>query len=147
MNQASQFTANAQNQAAQFGAQASNQFALQAFGQEANMSQFNAGAQNQFTMGQFQADNAMNQANMQAANQAAQFGATTDFQARQLAAGGAERVQSAQYNRLAANLGMKTQEHGAKAAAYEKQRGMFLEGLTQAATGAASALADSGKLG
>jgi len=144
MNQASQFTANAQNQAAQFGAQASNQFALQAFGQEANMSQFNAGAQNQFTMGQFQADNAMSRANMDAANQAAQFGASTDFQARQLAAGGAERVQAAQYNRLAANLGMKTQEHGVKAAAYEKQKGMLLEGLTQAATGAADTLSKGG---
>ncbi len=145
-NQASQFNANAENQAAQFGAQAANQFALTTFGAEAQMNQFNAGAQNQFTMQQAQLQQGANQANMAASNQAAQFGATTDFQARQLAAGGAERVQGAQYNRLAAKLGMASQEAGAKSAAYEKQRGMFLEGVTQAATGAASALSSGGFL-
>lgn len=145
-NQASQFNANAENQAAQFGAQAANQFALTTFGAEAQMNQFNAGAQNQFTMQQAQLQQGANQANMAASNQAAQFGATTDFQARQLAAGGAERVQGAQYNRLAAKLGMASQEAGAKSAAYEKQRGMFLEGMTQAATGAASALSSGGFL-
>tara|TARA_B100001059_G_scaffold66582_1_gene63125 strand:+ start:722 stop:1912 length:1191 start_codon:yes stop_codon:yes gene_type:complete len=145
-NQASQFNANAANQAAQFGAQAANQFALTTFGAEAQMNQFNAGAQNQFTMQQAQLQQEADRANMAASNQAAQFGATTDFQARQLAAGGAERVQGAQYNRLAAKLGMASQEAGAKSRAYEKQRGMFLEGMTQAATGAASTLSSGGYL-
>ena len=145
-NQASQFNASAENQATQFGAQAANQFALTTFGAGADMNKFNAGVQNQFTMQQAQLQQGANQANMATANQAAQFGASTDFQARQLAAGGAERVQGAQYNRLAAKLGMASQEAGAKSAAYEKQRGMFLEGMTQAATGAASALSSGGFL-
>lgn len=143
-NQAAQFTAAAQNQAAQFGAAAANQFALTEFGQTADMNKFNAGAQNQFTMQQFQADQAANSANQAAQLQALQFGAQSDFQARQLAAQGAADVMGMEYNRLAANLGMQSAEHGARSAAYEKQRGMLLGGLTSAAAGAASAFGGKG---
>jgi hypothetical protein len=35
-------------------------------------------------------------------------------------------------------MGVRQAEAGQKAAAYEKQRGMFLEGMSQAASGAGS---------
>ena len=144
MNQASQFNAGAMNQAAQFGAQAANQFALTEFGQEAQMNQFNAGAQNQFSMEQFRTDQAVEMANANAATAANQFAAQTGMQADIMGRQGAMDVQAMQYNRLASKLGMANQAHAQKAAAYEKQRGMLLGGLTQAATGAASAMGSIG---
>ena len=139
-NQAAQFSAQAANDAARFGAQAANQFALGKFNQEAQMNQFNAGAENQLTMQQFQAENAVNIANMKAANTSAQFNAQMGMQADILEARGATDVQTAEYNRLGANLSLQAQEAGVKNAANERQRGMLLEGLTSAAAGAASAL-------
>ena len=144
MNQASQFNAGAMNQAAQFGAQAANQFALTEFGQEAQMNQFNAGAQNQFSMEQFRTDQAVEMANANAATAANQFAAQTGMQADIMGRQGTMDVQAMQYNRLASKLGMANQAHAQKAAAYEKQRGMLLGGLTQAATGAASAMGSIG---
>lgn len=145
-NQAAQFTAGAQNQASQFGAQAANQFALSKFNQEAQMNRFNADAQNKFTMAEFQAENAFNQANMQAQNQASQFGAQMGMEAQRLQAQGAADIQAAEYNRLAANLGLKSQEAGVKAAANQAQRNMLLGGITQAAAGGINALSAGGFL-
>lgn len=146
-NQASAFNASAQNQAAAFGASAANdaarfnagalnQFAQTRFGAEANMNQFNVGAQNQFAQTQFAANNQFNLANMGAQNDAARFGAQMSFEADRLSRAGDMSVQGAKYNRLASIMGVRQAEAGQKAAAYEKQRGMFLEGLSQAATGA-----------
>ena len=146
MNQASQFNAGAMNQAAQFGAQAANQFALTGFGQEAQMNQFNAGAQNQFSMEQFRNDQAVNMANAQAATAANQFAAQSGMQADIMGRQGAMDVQGMQYNRLASKLGMANQEAAQKSAAYEKQRGMLLSGLSEAAAGAAGSLSDGGYL-
>ena len=42
------------------------------------------------------------------------------------------------YNRLAAMMGQRQAEAGQAKAANERQRGMLLEGLSQAASGAAS---------
>ena len=102
-NQAAQFGAQAQNQAAQFGAQANNQFALEKFSAENQLNQFNAGAQNSFAQAQFGAANQFNLANQQASNQAAQFGASSGFQAQTLQAQGAAATQDNLYN-AAANL-------------------------------------------
>jgi hypothetical protein len=140
MNQASQFTAGAMNQAAQFGAQAANQFALTEFGTEAQMNQFNAGQANQFTMADFRNAQAMELANAQAATAANQFAAQSGMQADIMGRQGAMDVQGMKYNRLASKLGMANQAHAQKSAAYEKQRGMLLSGLSEAAAGAASAL-------
>ena len=140
MNQASQFNAGAMNQAAQFGAQATNQFQLNQFGQEAQMEQFNAGAANQFTMADFRNSQAMELANAQSATAANQFAAQTGMQADIMGRQGAMDVQGMQYNRLASKLGMANQQAAQKSAAYEKQRGMLLSGLSEAAAGAASAL-------
>ena len=139
-NQASQFTAGAMNQAAQFGAQAANQFALTQFGTEAQMNQFNAGQQNQFMRDQFRADQSIELANAQAATAANQFAAQTGMQADIMGRQGAMDVQGMKYNRLASVFGMQNQAHQQKSAAYEKQRGMLLSGLSQAAAGATSAL-------
>ena len=49
-------------------------------------------------------------------------------------------VQGMKYNRLASKLGMANQQAAQKSAAYEKQRGMLLSGLSEAAAGAATAL-------
>ena len=143
-NQASQFTAGAMNQAAQFGAQAANQFALTQFGTEAQMNQFNAGQQNQFMRDQFRADQSIELANAQAATAANQFAAQTGMQADIMARQGAMDVQGMKYNRLASVFGMQNQAHQQKSAAYEKQRGMLLSGLTEAAAGAASAVSKAG---
>ena len=143
-NQASQFTAGAMNQAAQFGAQAANQFALTQFGTEAQMNQFNAGQQNQFMRDQFRADQSIELANAQAATAANQFAAQTGMQADIMARQGAMDVQGMKYNRLASVFGMQNQAHQQKSAAYEKQRGMLLSGLTEAAAGAASAVGKAG---
>ena len=154
-NQASAFNASAQNQAAAFGASAANdaarfnagalnQFAQTRFGAEANMNQFNVGAQNQFAQTQFAANNQFNLANMGAQNDAARFGAQMSFEADRLSRAGDMTVQGAKYNRLASIMGVRQAEAGQKAAAYEKQRGMFLEGLSQAAGGAASAMGSMG---
>ncbi len=137
-NQASQFTAGAMNQAAQFGAQAANQFALTQFGTEAQMNQFNAGQQNQFMRDQFRADQSIELANAQAATAANQFAAQTGMQADIMARQGAMDVQGMKYNRLASVFGMQNQAHQQKSAAYEKQRGMLLSGLSEAAAGAAT---------
>jgi len=139
-NQASQFTAGAMNQAAQFGAQAANQFALTQFGTEAQMNQFNAGQQNQFMRDQFRADQSIELANAQAATAANQFAAQTAMQADIMGRQGEMDVQGMKYNRLASVFGMQNQAHQQKSAAYEKQRGMLLSGLSQAAAGAASAV-------
>lgn len=139
-NQASQFTAGAMNQAAQFGAQAANQFALTQFGTEAQMNQFNAGQQNQFMRDQFRADQSIELANAQAATAANQFAAQTGMQADIMSRQGEMDVQGMKYNRLASVFGMQNQAHQQKSAAYEKQRGMLLSGLSQAAAGAASAV-------
>lgn len=136
MNDAGRFQAAAYNQAAQFGASAANQFAQTRFGAEANMNQFNVGAQNQFAQTQFAANNQFNLANMGAQNDAARFGAQMSFEADRLSRAGDMTVQGAKYNRLASIMGVRQAEAGQKSAAYEKQRGMFLEGLSQAATGA-----------
>jgi len=138
MNQASQFNAGAMNQAAQFGAQAANQFELAEFGQEAQMNQFNAGAQNQFSMEQFRSNQAVDMANAQAATAANQFAAQSGMQADIMGRQGAMDVQGMQYNRLASKLGMANQKAAQKSAAYEKQRGMLLSGLSEAAAGAAT---------
>ena len=140
MNQASQFNAGAMNQAAQFGAQAANQFELAEFGQEAQMNQFNAGQSNQFSMAEFRNSQAMELANAQSATAANQFAAQSGMQADIMGRQGAMDVQGMQYNRLASKLGMATQNAAQKSAAYEKQRGMLLSGLSEAAAGAASAL-------
>lgn len=140
MNQASQFNAGALNQAAQFGAQAANQFALNEFNQGAQMNQFNAGQANQFTMADFRNSQAMELANAQMQTSANQFAAQTGMQADIMGRQGEMDVQGMRYNRLASKLGMANQEHAQKAAAYEKQRGMLLSGLSEAAAGAASAL-------
>jgi hypothetical protein len=148
-NQASAFNASAQNQAAAFGASAANdaarfnagalnQFAQTRFGAEANMNQFNVGSQNQFAQTQFAANNQFNLANMGAQNDAARFGAQMSFEADRLSRAGDMTVQGAKYNRLASIMGVRQAEAGQKAAAYEKQRGMFLEGMSQAASGAGS---------
>ena len=137
-NQASQFTAGAMNQAAQFGAQAANQFALTQFGTEAQMNQFNAGQQNQFMRDQFRADQSIELANAQAATAANQFAAQTGMQADIMGRQGAMDVQGMKYNRLASVFGMQNQAHQQKSAAYEKQRGMLLSGLSEAAAGAAT---------
>ena len=140
MNQASQFNAGALNQAAQFGAQAANQFALNEFNQGAQMNQFNAGQANQFTMADFRNSQAMELANAQMQTAANQFAAQTGMQADIMGRQGEMDVQGMRYNRLASKLGMANQAHAQKAAAYEKQRGMLLSGLSEAAAGAASAL-------
>jgi len=140
MNQASQFNAGALNQAAQFGAQAANQFALNEFNQGAQMNQFNAGQANQFTMADFRNSQAMELANAQMQTSANQFAAQTGMQADIMGRQGEMDVQGMRYNRLASKLGMANQAHAQKAAAYEKQRGMLLSGLSEAAAGAASAL-------
>ena len=57
---------------------------------------------------------------------------------------GAMDVQGMQYNRLASKLGMANQQSAQKSAAYEKQRGMLLSGLSEAAAGAASAMSAGG---
>lgn len=139
MNQASQFSINALNQSEQFGAQAANQFAVGKFNQGAQMNQFNAGAQNQFSMEQFRNSQAMELANANAATAANQFAAQTGMQADIMGRQGAMDVQGMQYNRLASKLGMATQKAAQKDAAYEKQRGMLLSGLSEAAAGAAGA--------
>ena len=140
MNQASQFNAGAMNQAAQFGAQAANQFQLNQFGQEAQMNQFNAGQANQFTMADFRNSQAMELANAQAATAANQFAAQSGMQADIMGRQGTMDVQGMKYNRLASKLGMANQQAAQKSAAYEKQRGMLLSGLSEAAAGAATAL-------
>ncbi len=140
MNQASQFNAGAMNQAAQFGAQAANQFQLNQFGQEAQMNQFNAGQANQFTMADFRNSQAMELANAQAATAANQFAAQSGMQADIMGRQGTMDVQGMKYNRLASKLGMANQQAAQKSAAYEKQRGMLLSGLSEAAAGAAGAL-------
>jgi hypothetical protein len=140
MNQASQFNAGAMNQAAQFGAQAANQFELAEFGQEAQMNQFNAGQANQFTMADFRNSQAMELANAQSATAANQFAAQTGMQADIMGRQGAMDVQGMKYNRLASKLGMANQQAAQKSAAYEKQRGMLLSGLSEAAAGAAPGL-------
>ena len=145
-NQAAAFKASALNNAARFNAQATNQFALQNFGTEAQMNQFNTAQANQFARAEYGAMNQLNLANAQAANRAAAFAADTDFKAKQLAAGGDMAVQEAQYNRLSSMYGVKTQAANRAVAADEKQRGMFLSGLSQAASGAASALSAGGFL-
>ena len=53
-------------------------------------------------------------------------------------------VNMAQYNRLASLMGQRQAESGQARAANEKQRSMFLEGLSSAAAGACAAIA--GKL-
>jgi hypothetical protein len=136
-NQASQFGASAANDAARFNSGALNQFAQTRFSAEANMNQFNTGAQNQFAQTQFAANNQFNLANMSAQNDAARFGAQTSFEADRLSRAGDMTVQGAKYNRLASIMGVRQSEAGQKSAAYEKQRGMFLEGMSQAASGAA----------
>ena len=138
-NQASQFNAGAMNQAAQFGAQAANQFALTEFGTEAALNQFNAGQQNQFALNQFKSQEAMELANAQAATAANQFAAQSGMQADIMGRQGEMAVQGMKYNRLASAFGVANQAAAQKSAAYEKQRGMLLSGLTQAATGAAQA--------
>lgn len=140
MNQASQFNAGALNQAAQFGAQAANQFALNEFNQGAQMNQFNAGQANQFTMADFRNSQAMELANAQMQTSANQFAAQTGMQADIMGRQGEMDVQGMRYNRLASKLGMANQTHAQKAAAYEKQRGMLLSGLSEAAAGAAPGL-------
>ncbi len=142
-NAAASFGASAANQASAFGASAQNQFAQTRFGTEANMNQFNVGAQNQFAQTQFAANNQFNLANMSAQNEAARFGAASSFEADRLSRSGDMTVQGAQYNRLASLMGVRQAESGQKDAAYEKQRGMFLEGLSQAATGAAEGFMSS----
>ena len=142
-NQAAQFTAGAMNQAAQFGAQAANQFALTQFGTEAQMNQFNAGQQNQFMRDQFRANQSIELANAQAATAANQFAAQTGMQADIMGRQGEMDVQGMKYNRLASVFGMQNQEHQQKSAAYERQRGAFLSGLSQAAAGATSALSSA----
>ena len=144
-NQAAAFKASAVNNASRFNAQSANQFALQSFGTEAQMNQFNAAQANQFARDEFGAMNRLNLANAQAENRAAMFAADTDFKARQMAAGGDMALQQAQYNRLASIYGMKTQDRNRAQAADEKQRGMLLSGLSQAATGAGNVV--SGNMG
>ena len=151
-NAASQFTANAMNQAAAFEAQAlnnaerfnataANQFALQQFQTEAQMERFNTAQLNQFARDEFGAGNRLELANAQMENQAAQFGARTAFEADRLGRQGDMNVNMAQYNRLASLMGQRQAEAGQARAANERQRGMLLEGLSQAATGAGSAIA------
>ena len=143
-NQASQFNAAALNQASQFGAAAANQFAMGEFNQGAQMNQFNAGAANQFTMDQFRTNQAVEMANVNAATAANQFAAQSGMQADIMSRQGEMDVQGMRYNRLASKLGMANQQAAQKSAAYEKQRGMLLSGLSQAATGAASAMGSIG---
>ena len=145
MNQAAAFEANALNNAARFNAQAANQFALQQFSTEAQMNQFNTNALNQFARDEFGAANQLSLANAQIENQAAQFAAQTAFEADKLGRQGDMNVNMAQYNRLASLMGQRQAEAGQARAANERQRSMFLEGLSSAATGAGSAIA--GKLG
>ena len=83
-------------------------------------------------------------ANAQAATAANQFAAQTGMQADIMSRQGEMDVQGMKYNRLASVFGMQNQAHQQKSAAYEKQRGMLLSGLTEAAAGAATALS-SGK--
>ena len=99
---------------------------------------------NQFSMEQFRSNQAVDMANAQAATAANQFAAQSGMQADIMGRQGAMDVQGMQYNRLASKLGMANQQAAQKSAAYEKQRGMFLGGLTQAATGAASAMGSMG---
>lgn len=145
-NQAGAFEAAAFNQAEAFGAQAANQFALGKFNQESQMNQFNAGAQNQFSMEQFRNSQAMELANAQSATAANQFAAQTGMQADIMSRQGEMDVQGMRYNRLTSKLGMATEKAAQKDAAYEKQRGMFLSGMVQAAGGAASSLSKGGFL-
>ena len=139
-NQAAAFEAGALNNAARFNAQAANQFALQNFQTEAQMNQFNTNALNQFARTEYGAMNQLNLANAQAANRADEFAAKTSFNADQLARQGDMSVQQFQYNRLAAMMGQRQAEASQARAANEKQRGMLLEGLSQAATGAGQAI-------
>ena len=167
-NQAMRFNAQAANDAARFNAAAANQFALTQFstdaarekfnaGQsnqfsrdefatEARMEQFNNAALNQFSRDQFAADQRLELANMGAANQAAAFGAKTEFEANRLAAAGAMGVQDREFNRLAAMMGQRQAEAGQARKADAAQRSMLLGGLSQAASGAASALSAGGFL-
>jgi hypothetical protein len=146
-NQASQFNAGAINQAAQFGAQAANQFALTEFGTEAQMNQFNAGQDNQFSMQQFRSDQAVEMANANAATAANQFTAKTGMQADIMSRQGEMDVQGMKYNRIASKLGVAQKVAESRRADSERQRGMLLEGLTQAATGAANAPGVGGAIG
>ena len=95
-------------------------------------------------MEQFRSNQAVDMANAQAATAANQFAAQSGMQADIMGRQGEMDVQGMRYNRLASKLGMANQEAAQKSAAYEKQRGMFLGGLTQAATGAASAMGSMG---
>ena len=140
-NQAAAFEAGALNNAERFNAQAANQFALQNFQTEAQMNQFNTNALNQFARAEYGAMNQLNLANAQAANRADEFAAKTSFNADQLARQGDMSVQQFQYNRLAAMMGQRQAEAAQATAANERQRGMLLEGLSQAASGAGSAIA------
>ena len=137
-NQAAAFMAGAMNDASRFNAQASNQFALQNFQTEAQMNQFNTNALNQFARDQYGAMNQLNLANASAANRAGEFAAKTSFNADQLARQGEMDIQGMKYNRLAAMMGQRQAEAGQAKAANERQRSMLLEGLSEAATGAAS---------
>jgi len=165
-NQAMRFNAQAANDAARFNAAASNQFALTQFGTDAAREKFNAGqanqfsrdtfatearteqfnkaALNQFSRDQFAADQRIELANVGAANQAAAFGAKTEFEANRLEAAGAMGVQDRQFNRLAAMMGQRQAEAGQAKAADAQQRSMLLGGLSQAASGAASAMSGLG---
>ena len=140
-NQAAAFEAGALNNAERFNAQAANQFALQNFQTEAQMNQFNTNALNQFAKAEYGAMNQLNLANAQAANRANEFAAKTSFNADQLARQGEMDIQGMKYNRLAAMMGQRQAEAGQAKAANERQRGMLLEGLSQAASGAGSAIA------
>jgi hypothetical protein len=53
-------------------------------------------------------------------------------------------VNMAQYNRLASLMGQRQAEAGQARAANERQRSMFLEGLSSAASGAASSMSAHG---
>ena len=140
MNQAAAFEAGALNDAARFNAQAANQFALQQFSTEAQMNQFNTNALNQFARDEFGAANQLSLANAQAENQAAQFSATSAFEADRLGRQGDMNVNMAQFNRLASIMGQRQAEAGQAKAANERQRSMLLGGLSEAAGGAASAM-------
>ena len=137
MNQAAAFNAGALNDAARFNAAQSNQFALQQFGTQAQMNQFNTTQANQFAREEFGAMNQFNLANAQAQTDAARFGASTSFQADQLARGGEMQIQQARLNRLASLMGQRQAEAGAARAADAKQRSMLLGGLSEAVSGAA----------